>query len=131
VLDGSQILEMARLARQVPITPPIRQYAIAVMLGTHPEHSLACAATRQFVRYGSSPRGAQAMVLAAKIRAILDQRYHVSREDIRAVAHAALRHRLILNFEGQAEGVQPDLVIDKVLETAHVPPSMEVTRTQV
>jgi MoxR-like ATPase len=131
VLDGSQILEMARLARQVPITAPIRQYAIAVMLGTHPEHSLACATTRQFVRYGSSPRGAQAMVLAAKIRAILDQRYHVSREDIRAVAHAALRHRLILNFEGQAEGVQPDLVIDKVLETVHVPPSLEVTRTQV
>src|SRR5439155_26477279 len=108
VLDGPRILHMARLARQVPITDDIRRYAIAVLLATHPDKPEANPATRQFVRYGSSPRGAQAMILAAKIRAILDQRYHVSRDHIRTVAHAALRPRLILNFEGQVEGVQPD-----------------------
>ena len=73
--------------------------------------------TRRFVRYGSSPRGAQAIILAAKIRAILDHRYHVAREDLRAVAHAALRHRLILNFEGQAENIQADDIIDDMLRS--------------
>jgi MoxR-like ATPase len=73
--------------------------------------------TRSFVRYGSSPRGAQAMILAAKIRAIMDHRYHVARDDLRAVAPAVLRHRLILNFEGQAEGVQPDAVVENVLDS--------------
>ena len=76
---------------------------------------------RQYVRYGSSPRGAQAIILAAKIRAILDHRYHVSRDDIQAVAPPALRHRLILNFEGQAENIQPDDIIDDVLETVEAP----------
>ena len=85
-------------------------------MATHPESDRATDTTRRFVRYGSSPRGAQAIILAAKIRAILDHRYHVSREDIRAAAHAALRHRLILNFEGQAEGVAPDQVVDNILE---------------
>jgi MoxR-like ATPase len=77
--------------------------------------------TKRFVRYGSSPRGAQAIILAAKIRAILDRRYHVSREDIRDVSHAALRHRLILNFEGQAEGVHSDQVVDNILRSVEAP----------
>ena len=81
-----------------------------------PRTSYATEMARQYVRYGSSPRGAQAIILAAKIRAILDHRYHVSREDIRAVAHPALRHRLILNFEGQAEDVRPTTIIDDILE---------------
>jgi len=72
--------------------------------------------TRRFVRYGSSPRGAQALILAAKILAILDGRYHVARDDLRAVAPAVLRHRIILNFEGQAEGVQTDAVVDGILK---------------
>jgi MoxR-like ATPase len=76
---------------------------------------------RQYVRYGSSPRGAQAIILAAKLRAILDGRYHVAREDIRAVAPMALRHRIILNFEGQADGVPTDAVIANVLKTAAEP----------
>jgi MoxR-like ATPase len=84
-------------------------------MATHPEDEHAADITRQYVRYGSSPRGAQAMILAAKIRAILDQRYHVAREDLHAVAPAMLRHRLILNFEGQAEGVSTDTVIQQVL----------------
>jgi MoxR-like ATPase len=115
VLAGERVLEMARLVRQVPVAAAVRKYGIALVLATHPGHELAPAATRKYVRYGSSPRGAQALILAAKIRAILDSRYHVAADDLRAVAHAALRHRLILNFEGQAENVQPDTVIDQIL----------------
>jgi MoxR-like ATPase len=114
---GQRILEMGKLARQIPVADEVRRYGIAVVLATHPDSDRATDMTRRFVRYGSSPRGAQALILAAKIRAILDHRYHVSREDIRAAAHAALRHRLILNFEGQAEGVAPDQVVDNVLES--------------
>jgi MoxR-like ATPase len=117
VLDGQRILEMSRLARQIPIADEVRRYGIAIVLATHPENALAAPMSRRYVRYGSSPRGAQAMILAAKIRALLDRRYHVARDDLRAVAPAVLRHRLILNFEGQAENVQPDQVIADVLET--------------
>jgi MoxR-like ATPase len=90
-------------------------------MATHPDHELASPMAKQFVRYGSSPRGAQAIILAAKLRAILDGRYHVARDDIRAVAPMALRHRLILNFEGQADGVPADAVIANVLKTATEP----------
>jgi MoxR-like ATPase len=121
VLDGERILAMAKLARQIPVADEIRRYGIGVVLATHPENERATPKVRRYVRYGSSPRGAQAMILAAKIRAILDRRYHVARADIRAVAPAVLRHRLILNFEGQAEGVQPDTVIQDVLERVEEP----------
>src|SRR5262245_15737641 len=116
VLDGERVLDMARLARQIPIADDVRCYGVSAVLATHPENSLATPMSRRYVRYGASPRGAQAMILAAKIRAILDKRYHVAREDLRAVAPAALRHRLILNFEGQAEGIQADAVIDNILK---------------
>ncbi len=117
ILDGQRILALAQLARQIPIAAEVRRYGIAIVMATHPENESAAPMTRQYVRYGSSPRGAQAIILAAKLRAILDNRYHVAREDIRAVAPAALRHRLILNFEGQAENIQPDQVIANVLQT--------------
>jgi MoxR-like ATPase len=121
VFDGGRILEMRRAARQIPIADEVRRYAIALVLGTHPENELAGDAVRRYVRYGSSPRGAQVLILAGKIKAILDERFHVAREDLREVAHAALRHRLILNFEGQAENVQTDDVIDDLLRTAEAP----------
>src|SRR5439155_10431916 len=117
IFDGERILALAQLARQIPITAEIRRYGIALVMATHPDHELAAPMTKQYVRYGSSPRGAQAIILAAKLRAILDNRYHVAREDLRAVAPMALRHRLILNFEGQAEGVQADQVVENVLES--------------
>jgi MoxR-like ATPase len=117
VFDGNRIVELSHLARQIPIADDLRRYGVALVLATHPESQLATEMTRRFVRYGSSPRGAQALILAAKIRAILDHRYHVAREDLRATAHAALRHRLILNFEGQAENIQPDDIIDDLLRT--------------
>jgi MoxR-like ATPase len=121
IFDGTRILALAELVRQIPVAAEVRRYGIALVMATHPEHELAAPMTKQFVRYGSSPRGAQALILGAKLRAILDHRYHVSREDLRAVAAMTLRHRLILNFEGQAEGVQADQVIENVQETVGEP----------
>ena len=121
VFDGNRIVELSKLARQIPIAAELRRYAIALVLGTHPESEHATDLTRRYVRYGSSPRGAQAIILASKIRAILDHRYHVAREDIRATARPALRHRLILNFEGQAENVQADDVVSNILESIEAP----------
>jgi MoxR-like ATPase len=121
VLDGERIRALSALVRQIPVAAEVRRYAIAVVMATHPENDLAAPMTKQFVRYGSSPRGAQAIVLAAKLRAILDGRYHVARDDVRAVAPMALRHRIILNFEGQADGVPTDAVVANVLKTAAEP----------
>lgn len=116
VMTGERVLEMSALSRQIPIADEVRRYGIALVVATHPEHELAAAATKKYVRYGSSPRGLQAMILGAKIRAILDSRYHVSREDLRIMATPVLRHRLILNFEGQAEGINADDVITKIID---------------
>ena len=116
VLGGERILEMSAVARQIPIAPEVRRYGIALVLATHPENELAAAATQNYVRYGASPRGLQAMILGAKIKAILDHRYHVARDDLRSMALPVLRHRLILNFEGQAEGVGTDSIIERIIQ---------------
>jgi MoxR-like ATPase len=121
VLTGQRILEMAQLARQIPIAAEVRRYGLAIVMATHPDQELSADITRRFVRYGASPRGAQAMILGAKIRAILDHRYHVAKEDIRDMAPAVLRHRLILNFEGQAEGIASDTVVEEILKTVALP----------
>ena len=115
VLTGERILEMSQLVREIPVASEIRRYGIAIVMATHPEHELAPDITKKYVRYGASPRGAQALILGAKIRAILDHRYHVAREDLQAMAPAVLRHRLILNFEGQAEGISTDEIVEKML----------------
>jgi MoxR-like ATPase len=115
VLTGERILEMSRLARQIPIADEVRRYAIALVLATHPENEMATKTTRKYVRYGASPRGLQSLILGAKIKALLDSRYHVARDDLRAMAKPALRHRIILNFEGQAEEVSTDSVIDQLI----------------
>lgn len=116
VMTGDRVLEMSGLARKIPIADEVRRYGIALVVATHPDHELAAAATKKYVRYGSSPRGLQSLILGAKIRAILDSRYHVSREDLRTMATPVLRHRLILNFEGQAEGINADDVIAKIID---------------
>lgn len=121
VLSGERITQMTQLVRQIPISDQIRRYGISLIMATHSEHELAVDVTKRFVHYGSSPRGAQALILGAKIKAILDNRYHVAKEDLRAVAPAVLRHRLILNFEGQAEGISTDDVIQKILQTVKEP----------
>lgn len=115
VLNGERIREMSRIARTIPISDEVRRYGIALVLATHPDHELVAEPTKKYVRFGASPRGIQALILGAKIRAILDERFHVAREDLKAMAKPVLRHRLILNFEGQAEGVSTDDVIDQIL----------------
>jgi MoxR-like ATPase len=126
VLDGKTILEMRTLAREVPIAPSVREFAINVVLGTHPDSPHAPAQVTQFVRYGSSPRGAQAVVVAAKIRALLAGRYNVALDDIVQVALPALRHRLILNFEGEAEGIAPDTLVQAILDKARAESEVRV-----
>ena len=118
LFEPQRILDMSQLARRIPIADDVRQFAIRVVMSTHPEQDTASPLVRQFVRYGSSPRGAQAVILSAKINAMLDGRYHVARDDIRAVALACLRHRVLLNFEGQAEAVATDSIIEDVIEHA-------------
>jgi MoxR-like ATPase len=117
VLDRDAILEMQRLVRQVPVARHVLDYAIRVLQATHPDGPDAPDLAKRFVRYGSSPRGGQAILLAAKIRALFDSRFAASVDDVRAVAHPALRHRVLLNFEGEAEGVRTDQVIDSILKT--------------
>jgi MoxR-like ATPase len=120
--DGQRILAMNALAREVPVASHVSRYIADLIVASHPESNPAPGSlVRQFVRYGASPRGSQAIVLGAKVNALLDGRYNVAFEDVQAVAHAALRHRLLLNFEGQAEGIQPDDVITDLLEQLPVP----------
>ncbi len=116
VASGETILAMQQLARQVPAPSHVAHYVSRLVVHTHPAHS-ATPLVQQYVRYGASPRAAQALTLGAKITALLDGRYNVSFDDVAAVAPAALRHRLILNFEGQAEGLTSDAVIDDLLQT--------------
>lgn len=116
VMETDRVIEMSRLARRIPISDEVRRYAIHTVMGSHPDHELASPMTKKFVRYGSSPRGAQAIILAAKINAILDSRYHVATDDIRAVAANCLRHRILLNFEGQAEDIKTDDIVENILQ---------------
>ena len=119
VMTGDRILQMSALARLIPIAADVRRYGIAIVVATHPDHELAAAPTKKYVRFGASPRGLQSLILGAKIRAILDNRYHVARHDLRTMATPVLRHRMILNFEGQAEGISADDVIEKII--ANIP----------
>ncbi len=116
VMDGPTLLRFQALVRDVIVAPHVQDYAIRLALATHPKGPYAAATTNQYVRWGSSPRGVQTLVLAAKVRALLDGRYNVSFEDLRRVYLPALRHRILLNFEAQAEGIDPDDVLLKVLD---------------
>jgi MoxR-like ATPase len=120
IMTGPEVLRFRELVREVPIAAHVRELASLIVMATHPTAEYAPEVTRRFVRYGSSPRGAQALVLGGKVRALADGRYNVSVEDLRAVVRPALRHRIILNFEGEAEGVDVDVLIGQVLEQAEV-----------
>jgi len=115
VTDGPEVEAMKALVREVPIALPIKEYVTQLVLATRPDHPGAPDMVRRFVRYGSSPRGAQALVFGGKVQALIDSRFNVSFEDIRAVLLPSLRHRLILSFEGEAEGVDPDQILEDVL----------------
>ncbi len=116
-LDADRIIELRQFARGVSMSAGIRRLAVGMVAATQPENEQAPETVRRYVRYGSGPRGARALVVAAKIRAVLDGRDELSSADLCDVAHAALRHRLIMNFEGQAENVSPDDLIDGILES--------------
>jgi len=112
------VLAFRELIREVPIASHLRDFASSIVMATHPQWDGAPEVSRRFIRYGASPRGAQALVLGAKVRALADGRYNVSIDDLRALAAPALRHRIILNFEGEAEGVDVDSLIAQIVETA-------------
>lgn len=116
VLDGETIEIKKKEIRSVPISSPVKDYAVRLVLATHPELESSPSMVRRYVRYGASPRGVQSLILGAKVKALIDGRYNVSFSDIRYVAKPSLRHRVILNFEGEAEGLDTDTIIDHILE---------------
>lgn len=117
VLDASRILNWRKLVRQVVVAPHVKNFAARLILSTHPAGEYAAPVTNQYIRYGSSPRGAQALILVSKVKALLNERFNVSFDDIRASALSCLRHRMILNFEGEAEGISTDKVIEEILDS--------------
>jgi MoxR-like ATPase len=115
VANAEKILWAQRLVKHVVVAEHVQDYAIRLVLATHPEGEFATEMVNRFVRFGSSPRGVQALALAGKVRALLNERYHVSFDDIAQSVLPALRHRLLLNFEGQAEGTSTDDVLKDVI----------------
>ena len=119
VMDGAELLEMQAIVRQVYLPEPVKRHALRVVLGTHPDSPNATASARSWLRFGASPRGAQSVILGARVRALLAGRTNVSFEDVRASVKPALRHRIIRNFEAEGEGKESDVILDELL--AEVP----------
>ncbi len=115
VLSGPEILAIRRMVRTVPVAPHVQDYAVRLVLATHPEGKENLLAAK-YIRYGSSPRGAQTLILGGKVRALLEGRFNVSAEDVRALLLPALRHRIILNFEAHADGRAPDDLLEEIVE---------------
>jgi len=126
VMSGEDILEMQRFARGVPIPPHVKEYAARLVLATHPQTENAPEATRKYLRYGSSPRGCQTLISAAKVSALKSGKSNVGFDDIRKAVAPALRHRIILNFEGEAEGITADEIAESVVrEVPELPEKVE------
>ena len=121
VATADDVERMLRVAREVVVAPHLVGYAVRIILATHPNEGAAPPAVKQYVRHGASPRGLQALVTGAQVRALLEDRFNVSRDDIQAIAPPALRHRLILGFEAQADGVTTDRLVSDVLAAVQVP----------
>jgi len=117
IISADSILEMKALIRQVPIATHVKNYAIRMVLSSHPDNKFTIENVKKYVLFGASPRGVQSLVLAGKVSAMLDGRYSVSREDIRAVAKPALRHRIALNIKGEAEGIDEDDIIEQIIKS--------------
>ena len=130
LVDGQRILEMQNLVRSVVVAPHVKQYAARLVLATHPETDTAAGGpngpTNRYVRCGVSPRGAQALILAGKVRALVDGRFHVSYEDIKDVALSCLRHRVLLNFEAEADRVNADDLVAEILKLTPTQPTAMV-----
>ena len=115
ITDGKTLIEMGQFARQVPAAAQVNRYAAAIVAATHPEYADATEQIKKYVRFGSSPRGAQALLLGARVLALLNGRFNVAIDDVRAIAPAALRHRILLNYEGQGEGISTNNIVRDVL----------------
>jgi len=115
-MSGEEIVGAQKLVQRVVAAPHVQDYAIRLVMATHPQGQFATEQVNRYVRWGSSPRGVQAVALAAKVQALLDGRYNVSFEDVRQALLPALRHRLLLNFEAQAEGIESDSVLNDLLQ---------------
>ena len=113
-------MEFQSLVRQVPVASHVKDYAVRLVLATHPKTDTAAPVVNQYLRFGSSPRGAQTLLLGGKVRALAQGRFNVSFEDVQVAAPAALRHRLILNFEAEAEGITTDHIIEQILRDVPV-----------
>ena len=123
VVGGERLLQMKEVVRRVPAAPHVVRYAVRLCLATHPDRAAAPESARRFVRYGASPRAIQALILGGKVLALLDGRFNLAYNDVKTLALPALRHRCILNFEAEAQGVGSDKVIKDIL--AHVPQTTE------
>ncbi len=122
ILDGPAILAAQRLVREVIVAPHVQQYAARLVLATHPGGQHAADIAGKYIRCGASPRGAQAILLGAKVRALCEGRFHASNKDVQEVALAALRHRVLLNFEAEADRVDPDAIVRQIIEKTPTEP---------
>ncbi len=120
VIDGSRILEMRNIIREVPIAKAVQDFALKLVLATHPESDQAPEASKKYIRFGASPRAAQAIINTSRARAIMEGRYNVSFEDIKYVAYPALRHRFFLNFDAVADGITTDDLITELMASVKV-----------
>jgi MoxR-like ATPase len=116
VATGEQLLHMIEIARAIPVATHVKEHAVRLLLATHPDQEDAPEKVRKYVRYGASPRGLQAIIMTSKVRALLEGRYNVSIEDLQTVARPSLRHRIILNFDGLADGVTPEDLIETIIQ---------------
>jgi len=123
ILDGATIMSMQLLVRQIVVATHVMNYAARLVMASHPGSPHATELTNRYLRFGSSPRGAQTLILASKVMALVDGRYNISYDDIRKAAYPALRHRLLINFEGEAEGIRSEKLIEDILaKTPTEPP---------
>jgi MoxR-like ATPase len=115
VIDGEAVLRMRSIVREIPVAENVVDYGLSLVVGTHPEGEGATAVAGRYCRFGASPRGAQSLITAGKVFALLAGRFNVSKEDLKKAAKATLRHRILLNFEAEADGMTPDKVLDEVM----------------
>lgn len=120
IISAEDILNIRSLVKDLPMAEGVKEYALKLVLATHPELEDSPEITKKYVAIGSSPRGAQGIFNASRVRALMEGRYNVSFDDIKNVAYPILRHRILLNFEGVSEGITPDYIIDKILEEIKV-----------
>lgn len=131
VIDGPSVVGFRDLIRETPIAAHVRDFAARIIMGTHPDWDGSPQITKRVVRYGASPRGAQSLVLGAKVRALTQGRFNVSVEDLKALAVPALRHRVILNFAGESEGIDTDKLITQVVESGQESTSQNIERMAI